>query len=126
MWTGQALVQSHAATMLVRPGAACVSLGSAASAAGAPASQETAADAQLRADAVQVYSAAGTQTIGVAKFVTQGLHSMDAFLERRENDKMREYKKSSATKDNMSSIVPFVVTTTERSTRSRPRPVLSC
>ena len=39
---------------------------------------------------------------------------------------MGEYKKSSATKDNLSSIVPFVVTTTERSTRSRPRPVLSC
>ncbi|KAA0165828.1 hypothetical protein FNF28_03334 [Cafeteria roenbergensis] len=54
-------------------------------------------------------------TSAVSKsYVTQGLQSMDAFLERRENDKMREYKKSSATKDNLSSIVPFVVTTTGR------------
>ncbi|KAA0145650.1 hypothetical protein FNF28_07835 [Cafeteria roenbergensis] len=54
-------------------------------------------------------------TSAVSKsYVTQGLQSMDAFLERRESDKMREYKKSSATKDNLSSIVPFVVTTTGR------------
>ncbi|KAA0158290.1 hypothetical protein FNF28_06298 [Cafeteria roenbergensis] len=54
-------------------------------------------------------------TSAVSKsYVTQGLQSMDAFLERRENDKMREYKKSSATKDNLSSIVPFVITTTGR------------
>ena len=54
-------------------------------------------------------------TSAVSKtYVTQGLHSMDAFLERRENDKKGEYKKSSATRNNMSSIVPFVVTTTGR------------
>ena len=54
-------------------------------------------------------------TSAVSKsYVTQGLQNMDAFLERRENDKMREYKKSSATKDNLSSIVPFVITTTGR------------
>ena len=100
--------------MLAQPGAACVSLGSAASAAGAPTGQETAADAQLRADAVQVYSVGRKQTSGMAKVVTKGLHSMDAFLERREKDKMGEYKKSSATKDSMSSIVPFVVTATGR------------
>ncbi|KAA0146505.1 hypothetical protein FNF31_07772 [Cafeteria roenbergensis] len=54
-------------------------------------------------------------TSAVSKsYVTQGLQSMDAFLERREKDKMGEYKKSSATKDSMSSIVPFVITTTGR------------
>ena len=54
-------------------------------------------------------------TSAVSKtYVTQGLHSMDAFLARREKDKKREYKKSSATKDNLSSIVPFVLTTTGR------------
>ncbi|KAA0170082.1 hypothetical protein FNF28_01691 [Cafeteria roenbergensis] len=63
-------------------------------------------------DVRDVLHAAITSAVSKS-YVTQGLQSMDAFLERRENDKMGEYKKSSATKDNMSSIVPFVVTTTD-------------
>ncbi|KAA0167220.1 hypothetical protein FNF28_02871 [Cafeteria roenbergensis] len=64
-------------------------------------------------DVRDVLHAAITSAVSKS-YVTQGLQSMDAFLERRENDKMREYKKSSATKDNLSSIVPFVITTTGR------------
>ncbi|KAA0161431.1 hypothetical protein FNF28_05064 [Cafeteria roenbergensis] len=64
-------------------------------------------------DVRDVLHAAITSAVSKS-YVTQGLQNMDAFLERRENDKMREYKKSSATKDNLSSIVPFVITTTGR------------